>query len=198
MSLDRFITQIKTRGIARTNRYRVFIPFIGANNFNSSGSSNMELAQLFCESTTLPGLNIATDPARSFGEVREMPYEPMYDPVSMTFYMDADMHLKNAFDGWMSRVIDPFTRTIQYYRSYTTDIEIYVDNVDGKSPYMIKLFEAYPKTVGSVQLAAESRDIMKLPVVFQYKYWRRFSDLSQATWQPTNDVVTINPRGVNT
>lgn len=184
MSWYKFKSQVKTRGLARTNRYRVIIPF------PTTDASGIELAELFCESVNIPGTNIATTPQRLFGEVRELPYEKIYDPVSMTFYVDTRMIMKNAFDRWINLVIDPERRTVQYYNDYIRDIEIYVIAVDEQIPYKITLFEAYPKTIGSINLSSESKEIMKLPITFQYKYWKAEStQLSAIDIGSTGSIV---------
>lgn len=171
--INKFITQVKTRGVARTNRYRVEIPIPTMDNEGS------ELVQLFCDSTTLPGMNIATNPSRTFGEKHEMPYEKGYDVVQMNFYVDADMRIKTAFDRWMDRIIDPLTRTIGYYRDYVKDISVWVETVDERTPYGIVLYEAYPKSISAIQLSNQSRDVMVLNVTFEYRFWRPFSVLNQ-------------------
>lgn len=166
MSWSNFSHQVRTRGLARTNRYRAIIPF------PTLGNGNIQLAELFCDSVVMPGMNIATTPQRVFGEVREMPYEKLYDPVTMTFYVDSQLIIKSVFEQWVSLVINPNSRTIQYYRSYIKDIELYIVNVDQKEPYKVTLYEAYPKTISQINLSADSRDVMKLTVGFAYKYWK--------------------------
>lgn len=161
-----FISQVKSRGLARTNRYEVVITFP-----NSVGGGIRAIANLFCDSVTLPGCNIATTPMRTFGEIREMPYERMYDSVTMSFYVDADMRIKKAFQGWMDLIHNPDTRTMGYYNDYTRPVQIYVTNVDDTTPYMLTLFEAYPKTINSHQLDTASREVMKMTLTMQYKYW---------------------------
>lgn len=166
-----FIAEVRTRGLARTNRYEVNIPFPSNNEWNTT-SENAQLTNLFCESVQVPGLNISTQPTRIYGEAREMPYERTFEPIQMMFYVDAAMQVKTAFDRWLAMIIHPQTRTIGYYNDYVRDITINILTVDDETPMTIKLFEAYPKMVGSVQMSHESKDVFKLPVTFQYKYWQ--------------------------
>lgn len=158
-----FISQVRTRGLARTNRYEVIIPL--------PGSDEQNLARLFCEQVTLPGVSLATTPSRFYGDTREMPYERLFDPVSMTFYVDSAMKLKSAFDDWMSTIVNPTTRTIQYYRDYVRPVYITVLDVSEQPVHMVTLYEAYPKAIQAVNLESAGRDIMRLTVNMQYKYW---------------------------
>jgi hypothetical protein len=198
--INKFISAVKAKGLARTNRYQVEFMVPGGN------SDDTQLALLFCESTSLPGINIATQAHRVFGENRELPYERMYDPITLSFYVDADLKVKKLFDMWMSKIVNPTRRTFSYYNDYVTDMTIKSVAMGGKltetseavavsawtengidqfqpiihkkavneedvTPYVVTLHECYPKTISSIQLDAAGRDIMKLSVTFQYKWW---------------------------
>ena len=166
--LDAFIATVKTLGLARTNRFQVYISFPnGAGFFGTS-----VLSSLFCEVAGLPGMNIASQPHRVFGESREVPYEPMYDPLSFTFHMDSTFVIKDAFESWMYYIFDPIKRTSGYYKHYVSNIDIVVENVNGIPPHMVTLYEAYPKSIHTINLDNNSKDTMRLVVDWSYKYWR--------------------------
>jgi len=192
MSWTQFKAEVRTRGLARTNRYRAIIPVPVSN----LGSADKQLISLFCDSVSLPGINLSTTPQRVFGEVREMPYEKIYDPVQMTFLVDSQMVIKSAFDSWIGMVINPNRRTVQYYDTYTTTIELYVVTVDQQEPYRITLYEAYPKSLGSIAMGAENREVMRLPVTFQYKYWKAESVKLKASQIITQSMPSVNSQGV--
>ena len=50
-------------------------------------------------------------------------------------------------------------------------MEIQVQNLEDKVKYKVKLFECYPKSVSSVQMDYSNKDVMKLSVAMQYKYF---------------------------
>lgn len=192
-----FISEVKTKGLARVNRYEVSIP-----NFPSVGGSNgARLLTTFCDAVNLPGMNIATQAHRFYGDAYDMPYERMFDPVQLSFYVDSRMELKSGFDKWMSTIIDPVSRSINYYKSYVKDVSIRVLNVDDSSYYGLKLYEAYPKAVASIQMDAAGRDVMKLQVTLQYRYWEPVSASAQAApvpAKPFDGVRTQDPPGTTT
>lgn len=188
MSLSNFISEVKTRGLARTNRYTVQI-------LDPADPDSAKLAQLFCESASLPSINMNTTPYRIYGESREMPYERGFDPVTLTFYVDAEMKIKKMFDSWINSVMNPVTRQMGYYKMYTRDIKIEVFDVsETLAPYSITLCEAYPKNIGTVQLDYNSKDVMKLPVTITYKYWK----YSDSTVSPAESTLTQDSQSVNT
>ena len=168
--ITQFISQIRSRGLARTNRYEVAIPFPLTGTYPIDGSA-ARVTNLFCDAVQIPGLNIASTPHRIFGESREMPYERNFEPITMSFYVDSGMVVKSAFDKWIAMIINPFTRTIGYYNDYKRDISIFIETVDGQRAMQVVLYEAYPKSVGAIQLDATSKDVMRLSVTWQYKNW---------------------------
>jgi hypothetical protein len=194
MSLQSFISEVR-KGMSRTNRYEVIIPFP---NTDRNGS---RLASLFCEATNLPGMNIATTPARVFGEMRQMPYERMFDPVNLSFYIDSNMEVKAAFERWIQLIFNQTNRSIGYYDEYIRDVQIIVKNVDDSISSILTLYEAFPKSIQTIQLSAESREVMKMQVQLEYKYWT--SSLSRGVNSSPQNYTTSLGRlqdrsGVNT
>lgn len=186
--INNFISEIKSRGLAKTNRYQVNMAFP----VTVSDPSTPRIAELFCDSVNLPGMNIATMPSRFYGDPREMPYERSFDPVTMVFLIDSDMRIKNLFDRWMESIIRPTTRTINYYKNYITDINITVLKVnETDEPYKVQLFEAYPKTIGAIQMGNDSRDVMRLPVTFAYRNWTSTNNPNAVTsFRPPREIRT--------
>jgi hypothetical protein len=180
MSLDKFIANVKSGGLSRTNRYTVF--------FTPPSNKDTEQVLLYCDQVQLPGLNFSTIENRTFGEFREVPYEKLFGDISMSFYVDTDMKVKLLFDKWMSYIQDPTTRTFSYYNDYTSDMTIKVQDLEDSTKYEVKLFECYPKTMGAVQLDYSSRDIMKLSVTMQYKYFK----ISAKEQLQNEETITTN------
>lgn len=172
-----FITAVKTRGLARTNRYEVIIPF-------GTDQKVISLTSIFCDQLVLPGVSLETTAHRVFGETREMPYERIFNPVQFSFYNDSDFLIKAQFDNWMNSVMDPTTRVMRYYADYTKDITIKILNIDESNPYTIKLHEAYPKTIQDIQMDASSKEVMKVSVTLLYRYW---------TAEMQNDYINTEP-----
>ncbi len=161
-----FISEIKTKGIARTNRFTVDLTPPKAL------GEEVKRMLLFCEKANLPGINIATAQVRTYGELREMPYERLYDPIQLTFHVDRNMTVKSIFDNWMGYIVNPSDRTMGYYSNYVTPMTIRVQDLEDKTTYLVQLYEAYPKTVSTISLdAGNNNDTMRLDVTFNYKYW---------------------------
>lgn len=190
MKISDFVGQI-SNGLAKSNRFVINMTppsvMTAALQGQGQGSSNysevlnvrtgtdyrsLHKILLLCDSAQLPGINLNTAPIRSFGEVREIPYELNYEPITLSFYVDAEMNVKKLFDLWLSATQIGESRKFAYYDSYTTTLSILVQDMEENTRYVVDLYEAYPKTVSAVQVDFANKDIMKLSVTMMYKYWR--------------------------
>lgn len=174
MKLSNFISSVKTKGLMHTNRFKVEFALPPAlvnskNTYNYTG--DLRTVLMYCDSAALPGLSISTQQSRTFGEVREMPYERLFDNINLTFHVDNTMDSKALFDSWINSIQDPVTRQFNYYNEYVTDITIFVQDKQDKDRYKIKLFECYPKSISAIQMDHAARDVMKLQVSINYRYW---------------------------
>lgn len=165
--LNEFISQVKNFGMARTNRYSVILsPPQKVTSF-----SGLRQILLYCDQVQLPGINLATTQNRTFGEFREVPYEKLYGDIQMSFYVDTNLYVKSFFDEWFNLIQSPNSRTFQYYNDYIADMEIRVEDLQNEAVYLVNAYECYPKTVSPIQMDYAGKDVMKLQVTMQYKYW---------------------------
>jgi hypothetical protein len=185
-TLKDFIAQVRS-GMAKSSHFMVELTL--PESLISTESVNMNKVIMFCDQAQLPGISFGTNPVRSYGETKEVPYEKLYEPVNLSFYVDSDMIVKRLFDKWMALVQDPITRDFNYPQRYTTNtINIIVENTQGEEIYMCTLHNCYPKAVAPIQLDYAAKDVMKLSVNLSYQY---------ATMEQlgvTSRVNTINPQ----
>ena len=173
-NLTDFIAEIKTQGLMRTANYTVEI----TTPKKMFGEKHLQRVQLFCDRVDVPGVSIATAPNRSYGEVREVPYEKLYGTIGMSFFVDNNMSTKEFFDDWINVIQNPLTRSFEYYENYISDIVINVEDIQENSRYSIKLFECYPKSISAISMDYASLDVMKLQVEMNYKYWQQNKPLT--------------------
>lgn len=171
--LNEFIAQVKNIGMARTNRYSVMLT--PPNNEWMAEYGDLRDMLLFCDQVQVPGVNLATVQNRTFGEFREVPYEKLYGDIQLNFYVDTGMYVKGFFDAWMNSIQNPFTRNFSYYKSYTTQMTIDIEDLNDETRYSVTAYECYPKTVSPIQLDYASKEVMKLQVTMQYKYWTSYA-----------------------
>jgi len=161
-TLNDFIAQIKKGGLARQNRFTVSI--------GGGTNTNGRLVELFCEQAELPSLSFSSAGVKTYGESREVVYDRNFEAITLSFLVDKNMEVKAYFDNWMNSVINPQSRNAEYYDSYVRIITISIQDTKDNDTYKSVLVEAYPKTIASISLDNNSRDVMKLQVSFNYKY----------------------------
>ena len=62
---------------------------------------------------------------------------------------------------------------MKYYWDYVGTIKIYLLDVNNKRRYGLACMEAYPKTVGGIDLTyTPASDIAKVTVSFVFRYWK--------------------------
>lgn len=210
--LNKFISEIKSRDIARANRYAVtIIPPKLMQGHPDSTSNNVQFVNMMCESTVIPGVALETDIVHMPGETRSMPVLRDYSTMSLSFYVDKNMAVRRFFDRWIASIIDQKTRKLSYYDDYISTINIrtvdvvtadpgFKDNSNKYAAYSVTLFEAYPKMLHDIQVSYSSDQIMTLRVDIEYKYWTtNYSENYGDNYgTPSTSSDTNNPSGQTT
>jgi hypothetical protein len=193
-SLERFISQVNTRGLAKTNLFKVEIntpPCIATHPVGSIP----ELLNIFCQSANFPATNIGVKELKIAGPTYKIPYSVDYggEGIALTFLVDRKMDVKGYFDLWMSHIINPYEFHAYYNEGptrYTTDIRIrqiaettpglkvYENNgeetitptEDMDKLYYVKLEDAFPRNMGMIELDSTAQNsVHKLTVNFAYR-----------------------------
>jgi hypothetical protein len=177
--IDRFIAIIRKEGLARNSRFVVYItpPIRLMSKYPD------EKLRFFCDTASLPGLNFLSNPIQTYGEQREVVYNRSFEPVNLEFMLDTRMEIKKFFDDWQALIIDPVSRIVSYYEEYIGTIEIYqLDSSNGETTrYVARLHEAFPKSVAAISYTSSGKDISKLSVSIEYKYWTPLAVADRAT-----------------
>jgi hypothetical protein len=223
VSIDTLKSTINRRGgIARGNRYAVYIshPSKGLNSLlkfdpatllsNLISSNGVNLVDfisdprdmfLLCQSASLPGKRITTTEATHNHNRSKKPYSMMTEEVTMTFLLTNDYYVKKYFDMWQNMVIDDSGDHYKTYykRDYCSDVTIQQlstgnDFIPG---YSIKLENAYPIQVSSVELGNGGDGILEVSITWEYDNWRTvgfvegFKDLANNLIGSIKDTISI-------
>ena len=181
-SIDEMMSTINANGgLAKSSKFLVRITGPFALSFGTD-------LQFFCDSAQLPGLSYQTDDIRmsGYGNVEKRPYATIVQDVPLTFFCDTDGKVFKFFHNWSQKVfnfnqsVNPNgatssglgVNTFAYPKDYfgIVDILVYDDKANQFLTY--QLIEAYPISVGDVQVTWDQSDtLLKLPVTFAYTYW---------------------------
>ena len=106
-NLDNFKSEVLTRDLARSAKFEILLtPPRSLLNI-----VDMKLINIFCESSNIPGINIATRPFRIYGPAYQRPVSADYggEGITMVFAVDANMLVRKFFDAWLNTIINPLT-----------------------------------------------------------------------------------------
>ena len=170
-SLNRFQAEVRERGLARQNRFEIMFPIPAGLQriFN-----NIQIVNMFCESTSLPPQNISVKTQRIYGPVYQRPVSADYggEGITMTFLLDQQMDIKALFDSWLGIVVDPKQYFVHYQNDYVVPIEIMQLNEKDEVTYSATLEDAFPRNYTLLELSqGATNSFHKLSVTFVYRRW---------------------------
>ena len=161
-------TVTKHQGFAKTNRFRVDINLPSILN-QAIGGYSLETVNMMCESVSLPSRSLSTNEYMNGFQTKKIPYTFIDEDVNMEFNLTADYYAKLLFDTWVESIINPSNFVAEYKNNYTADIVIYGQDLNDNNIYIVKLINAFPISVGDVNLSnANENTIGKVQVSFAY------------------------------
>tara|TARA_E500000178_G_scaffold301602_1_gene310582 strand:+ start:597 stop:1541 length:945 start_codon:yes stop_codon:yes gene_type:complete len=210
--LQRFQAQINQgEGMARPNRFLVIInpparaklsnAELLASEFGggSAGTNNdleslvtRENIQMMCNKITMPSRDVNTQPARTYGPKREMPYAYSFSgEVEATFFGDKFLRQRLFWENWQKKIFNNETHDMKYYDEYVGSIDILQlgqfdakGDDDARVTYAVRLFEVYPQTISPIEYAYGSNNaIVEVPVTLNFRTWKNLTidEVNKAT-----------------
>jgi len=171
-SLKRFQAEVRTRGLAKQNRFEILFPIPAG---LQGIFKDIQIVNMFCESTSLPPQNISVKTQRIYGPVYQRPVSADYggEGITMTFLLDQQMDIKALFDSWLGIVVDPKQYFVHYQTDYVVPIEIRQLNEKDEVTYSVELEDAFPRNYTLLELNQSSTNSFhKLSVTFVYRRWK--------------------------
>jgi hypothetical protein len=174
--IDRFRANLDRGGLAKSANFQVMVQRPFGSNINMERD-----LQFRCTSCSIPGRHIDTTPTQDFVFPKYVGYNVSLDDVSMRIILSEDLAEKIYFEEWVDRVTGSY-RTGQtsntmfdygFYDDYAlnTIVDITQFDATGFPTHRHTLREAFPISVGSVDLSWEDDSILYLDVTFKYRYY---------------------------
>ena len=130
---------------------------------------------MFCESVQLPGRQIVTQEHLVSMKAIKKPTGYINDDVNMTFMLTNDYYAWEYWKTWMDLIIEEQGENyygINYKNDYTTDVIIQQLGANDMIPTKtIKLKNAYPITLNSVELSNAENEVSRCTVTLAYDNW---------------------------
>jgi hypothetical protein len=165
-TLDRFRSEVFSRGLARKNRFEVMLPVI------AGWTETAQLVSAFCHNANFAPVSINSRSMQIQGPRYIRGTNVNYgDSANFIFMVDTSMEVRRYFETWMNMIIEPATFNVGYFSDYARDIELFQLNEKEEVTYHMVLKDAYPSIVGLMDLNQSDNTFQTLNVSFVYRYW---------------------------
>jgi hypothetical protein len=189
-SPENFINTVNNAGLAKPNRFEVYIYFPGSLSAQLELQVQQGALSLFCDSASFPSQNIGVKQQRIYGPNYQRPVSVDYggEGIPMTFLVDANMRIKSIFDIWISKIVDPIQYFVYEPASYVSQIKINQLDEEDNIVYSAILEDAFPRSVGMLELSNSTQNqVHKLNVTFAYRRWAPVHSISNSVTYPGVD-----------
>jgi hypothetical protein len=217
--LDDILAEVGSRGMAKANRYEVFITapqclynytinetasrqatggrYRTQNMINHDGVAKR--LSVFCESASLPPTRIITTRQQIFGPPSFHPIGADYggDNLSLTFALDKWYTVKEFFDIWVDSIVGRDDGLVAYASEYLSQgMTISQLDEEDRSHYTAVFEDVFPIAVNPIQLdSGMSNTVSKMSVTFCYRRWRSISMTTESKAPPPNSEQIRSLRG---
>ena len=183
MTLNNFISHIKSKGISKPNRFRVRITLpVGLQNASTSRT-----LEIMCDTATLPGKILTTSPVTRHGITRKTPNQTLFENMSLSFKVDGTMNQRTIFDSWHNLVHDMDSFDFNYPNEYRTNVTVEQLNEHDIAIYGVNLHEVYPESVHSMELGQGINDsVHKVHVDLVFTKW---TNIVYDAVEPEDDTI---------
>ena len=193
--INRMMSQVKRSNLF-SRPYLYYVTITPPPKLLGGYSKQIREISLNCETVSIPGQTIATKEHKTYGLKREFAYEKLLEPINMSFYLSDNLQEFHMLKKWQELMWDQ--GRMGYYTDYIGTIIIHqCSNIvkpegdDLKVMLEVKLIEAYPKTLSSLELGHGTQGaIQKVSTTINYrdiKYTDHTGLVSE-----TDDTETIN------
>ena len=208
-SIDDFKSSINKRnGMAMANRFLIMVqpPSQSLLNFNIGDLASKVLLgnkinvadfvndprdiAMLCESCSLPGRQIQTIDYSSYRQPIKVPTYYVNEDVQMTFHLTNDYYIRKVFDKWHQLVLNQESFLLNYNKDFCADIIIQQLNQDNKPVYAVKLKNAYPVGINSINLDNTMNDTpQKLVVQITYEDFEQMGAIASTVEGVKNNII---------
>lgn len=168
-NINEIFSSIFSSGLAYNNRYEVLINYPPAFAYMNANAARQ--IAIRCDAVSIPGRSFSTIPYRFYGPARNMPYEPIYSgELTMSVILSESLQEREFFEQWMHAVCSPNDYKFNYYDQYTAPMMISVLNKSGQTTYQVAVEEAYPKSVGDIQMGYDKdNEFMRQDITIAFR-----------------------------
>ena len=168
-----FMSKLDNKGsYAKRNKFTVEItkPILMASPVSPS------TIEFLVKTVSFPARTFSTATYRSRGKFSlDVPYEMTEEPIDITFLGTNDWTARTFWNDWIDHIQSVDSYNMNYYKDFIGTVKISVYNETEMNPgsptHQVTLHEAWPKTIGAIELGWESEELVDFDVSIAYSWW---------------------------
>lgn len=189
-SLQRFISQIKTRALAKPTRYwfrLTEIPEVMQN----EGSNALDNLSVYCKAVSIPSQTITTDNAIFPSYTEPMPKGKTYGQFTASFYVSNGMAEYKYFEKWMNAIFNRGTARVTYKNKIIGRCTVEQLDMAGRCHSLWTFFDIFPTEISSLKFDYSSTNQnMNVDVTFAYSYFELTTNSGLAVPETVKNAKT--------
>jgi hypothetical protein len=154
-------------GGARPNLFRCEVPF------PAGTGGSQEQASFMIKAAQIPAATQGTIEVPYRGRKFKIPGDRTFETWTVKVINDTTFDLRNAFENWLD-IMNPAPSNSGNvaYNTFMSQLRVYQLDKAGNDVKCYTFVDAFPQSVGSIELGYETNDaIEEFDVVFNYQYW---------------------------
>lgn len=204
--LTEFLAMVKSKNVARSNRFRIDLNIptgLLANSDFTLGkdyTETLKTISFFCYFAQFPPTNIQVNDIYTYGTPFWQPTIKLVDRLYIGIYLDQDFEIKKFFDAWINLIFDKDTSHLNFRDNYATTMNIFQLDQDMEPVYGVKLYDLFPTYIEPVSVHySDKNKVSTLTAQLAYRKWEPLSiDLyreSDTDWGILGEIPGLLSKG---
>lgn len=154
-----------SNGFSHKNRFAMQLQFP---KFVKSAPDS-RTANLMIESTTMPGNRVMTREYQFDGPMKKFPYSTAVEEINISFLLDGNYTIHNAFSEWLYNIINMDNYVIAYKDDIVATQEVYQLDKFNQKTYGLRMIDAFPVMVSPLEFSNTAQnDIQRVNIAFAF------------------------------
>jgi len=176
-TFENFLSQVRNDYTPRSDKFEVTftLPDLGDGVVPPLRLRDNFIFTVMCEEAQLPGLSATNVPYKkgSWTEYRNQNVEFLTQDVVFTFISDGNFEIRDRFEDWILKTVDPYTKESAYIQDVARNIQVAVLDNQNNIRTKYELQEAIPKLINVTPLSWSNTGHIRISVSFTAKRWVR-------------------------
>jgi len=180
-TFENFLGQVRTEYLPRSDKFEVTFRFPNQRLRDQQAAEESTIFSfgfpsiftVMCEEAQLPGLSATNVPYKigPWTEYRNQNVEYLTQDSVFTFISDGNFEIRDAFEEWILKTVDPVTKEASFHESIYGTINVAVLDNQNNIRAEYQLQEAIPKLINVTPLAWSNTGHIRISVSFAAKRW---------------------------